>query len=120
MKTKDILNLDLSDHQNRHIIAQALHKIPELQQYTDKQITDSVLEELLFTLCVDHRLFINGLYADVYASNEGIVWRLVVSRLDKKDVRIHCYGVTLFEVLAKGVIMVYSKVKKKRAKMYDS
>ena len=120
MKTKDILNLDLTDRNNRYIIAQVLHKIPELKQYTDKQINEQVLEELLFTLCVDHKLFIDGLYGDAYANNEGIVWRIVISRLDKPTAKIKCYGLTLFEVLAKGVIMVYSKVRKKRAKMYDS
>lgn len=107
MKTKEILQLDCREKENKIIIQKVLSKIGPLSEYSEEKIPLHVLEKTLRKICTKYNVFPKRMAPDVWANSKHIVWCFVAERIkDKKE--IICYGISLYEIMCKAVIACYS------------
>lgn len=114
MKTEQILQLDCRQEENREIVQKVLRKIKPLAKCPEGQdVPFEMLERCLKVICEKYNLFCRELYPDVQAGEKNIVWRSTM--IDLKDLKTIgvAYGCTLYEVLAKTVILVYAQTRKR-------
>lgn len=115
MTTKQVLELDCRIEENRETIQRVLRQIKPLAKCPDgQQIPFSKLERCLKVICNNYNLFVRSLFPDVYASDKDIIWRSVTVDLQTLDEVGVAYGCTLYECIAKTVILLYSKTRKRK------
>lgn len=114
MTTSEIIKLDYREVENRNIIQRVLCKIKPLSKYSGEEVPIAALEKLLFKICNKYHYSVKGIYADCYASDKGIIWRMQMHKLTDFESNISIYGMSIYETLAKSVILLYSKTRKVR------
>lgn len=115
MKTEDILQLDCREKENKKIVQKVLRKIKPLSKCSEEIVPMEMLERVLRIIEKKYGYHIFMIFPDTYSSDDGIIWRAEVSskKTDKISYNKNIYGITFYEVIAKSVIYMYSKVKGK-------
>ena len=113
MTTKQIINLDYREKQNREIIQKVLRQIKPLSRYSDEcEIPFSALEKAITVMCKKYCMRVNQLVPDVWANDEHTIWRIWLINDTNLQTIDTIYGISLYEVFAKTAIRLYSEVKK--------
>lgn len=111
MKTSEILELDYREEKSKSIIQKVLRKIKPLSKYSDDEdIPLDAIENVIRIMSYKYRYRVQ-LSEDVYASNRYGIWQSFIVVDDYTAIK--CYGISIYEALAKTAIYMYSKVKKK-------
>lgn len=118
MRTEDILNLDCRKTENRETLEKYLLKVKPVKKLYDKEgeLTTELLEMAMhgITLHYDFSIAAQGI-RPYYEDGKFIYY--VVDMLRGKKERTWCgcvYGVTMWEVVAKIIIKIYSEIMKER------
>lgn len=114
-KIKELIELDCTDENNLDVLNRELLTIPVIKKHTiGDRVQSEVLERviLLISQKSKNNLRPSAIAADVWTNKKSIVWKTVVACDDKKNIYVGTiYGKTLWEVLAKCVILMYAKLK---------
>lgn len=110
MKIKEILELDYRIKENQEIIQKELNKIKPLSKYQDK-IPLVKIEKCLNVLCNKYNLILVLGFArsevDHMLYGVTIQYKEPIKNIGK------VYGVSIYELLSKAVLLIYSEVKSK-------
>ena len=113
MKTEDILNLDCRKEENKKIIQKVLRKIKPLSKYSDEcEIPLEAIEKLLAVMCKKYCVNIKEITANVLANDKQIIWKATIINENEFALLNYVYGISIYEVLSKSTIYIYTKVKK--------
>ncbi len=116
MKTTEILDLDCRVEENREIIQTVLRQIKPLAKCPEGQdVPFDKLEKCMQVLCRNYEMYPRQIVPDVFAAEKDIVWRFELIDLKNLKVLGKCYGLNLYELMCKAVIMMYV-VSRKRSK----
>lgn len=115
MKTTEILDLDCRVSENREIIQTVLRQIKPLAKCSDEDIPMDKLEKCLQVLCRNYDMYPRQIVPDIMAAEKDIIWRFEVVDLKNLSVLGRCYGLNLYELMCKAVIMLYA-LSRKRSK----
>lgn len=115
MKTTEILDLDCRVSENREIIQTVLRQIKPLAKCSDEDIPMDKLEKCLQVLCRNYDMYPRMIIPDTMAAEKDIIWRFEVVDLKNLSVLGRCYGLNLYELMCKAVIMLYA-LSRKRSK----
>lgn len=116
MKTNEILNLDCRVKENREIIQSVLRQIKPLVKCSDEyDIPIDKLERCLQVLCRNYNMYPRQIVPDVKSAEKGIIWRFEITDLKNLSTLGICYGLNLYELMCKAVIMLYA-ISRKRSK----
>lgn len=107
MKTKEIIELDYRKEENKEIIQKVLKKIKPLSKF-DKTIPLKSLEKCLAKLNIKYNYY-QRIFFD--SQEDYILYHCYIERANKTDIKIDIYGISIYEVLAKTIIYIYSKTK---------
>lgn len=123
LTTKDILNMDCRKEKGYRTIQRALFKIPQIQKAYDKlckeeqeewdfRIPQEILERMLHQLSIRKKYIVMNIQP-FYGKNhdEFVFYTSSVKRITDHVWVGSVYGVTLYEVVCKLVIMIYSDTK---------
>lgn len=114
MTTNEILDLDCRIEENRKIIQKCLRVIKPLAKCKeDKDIPQEKLERAFHVLCRKYDFFPRTIFPDVYAAEKDIIWRVELYDLKNLKSCGVCYGLSLYELICKAVIMAYSLSRKR-------
>lgn len=114
LKMKNIIELDCRISKNKEIIQNELRKIkPFMKCSIEQDIELEKLEKCIRILCRNYDLF-PKVFCDCISSDDGIIWSF--SLVDNKNLNeiAKCYGITLYEVMCKAVIMSYGLTRKRK------
>lgn len=114
MKTADIMQLDCRIPENRETIQKVLRQIKPLAKCPDGQdIPMDKLERCFKVLCERYGYW-STLHPDTNANDKHIVWRLsLFKETERTSSGSNMWGISVYEVLSKAVILMYSKVRRK-------
>lgn len=116
MKTTEILDLDCRVSENREIIQTVLRQIKPLAKCSEEyDIPMDKLEKCLQVLCRNYDMYPRQIVPDIMAAEKDIIWRFEVVDLKNLSVLGKCYGLNLYELMCKAVIMLYA-LSRKRSK----
>lgn len=114
LSTQEILNLDYRVEENRKIIQKCLRVIKPLAKCPeDEDVPQEMLERAFLVICRKYNFFPRTLLPDVYAADKEIIWRVEIHDLTNLKTCGACYGASLYELIAKAVIMAYALSKQK-------
>lgn len=116
MTMNEILNTNYRKEEGRQIIQRALRKIKPLSNYQeDECIPVEMIEKLIWKLSLKYNMRIASIMPDLWASDKGIIWAArVINEENLSDYGKSIYGVSMYEVLAKTALFMYSKRKEIR------
>lgn len=121
MKTEQILNIDCRKEEGKKKINKYLMKIPEVKQRvlcSDKNVSLYVLDDVFKFFCINFNYGTQGIKP--YIENGKFVF--YSSCVMKRYVNENCfgnkwintvYGLDMWEVFAKMIILIYSDMKRK-------
>lgn len=116
MTIKEIINLDYRVEENREKIQRALRKIKPLSNYPEgEEISLEKVEKLVWKLSLRYKMRIRSIMPDLWASDKSIIWvAYIVNEEDLTDYGVRICGITMYEVLAKAALFMYSKRNERR------
>lgn len=113
MTTEQILQLDCREQKNREIIQKVLRKIRPLSKCpVGQDVPFEKLERCMQVLNEKYNLFCRELFPDTHSGDKYVIWRSTIINLSNLDTVGSAYGCTLYEVMAKTVIMLYAYTRK--------
>lgn len=120
MKTDDVLNLDCTSEENKKKLNKFLYNVKPIakQMGSDKtkQVSIKVLEQTLHGICIKYKYSLQHIMP-YYEENKFKFY--IASVMNIKETRTwigNVYGITIWEVLAKTIIKVYSEILKEKEK----
>lgn len=108
MKTKDILNLNFKEEENKNKIKKVLQQIKPLSKYSD-EIPVEILEKVLNKLCVKYNYYLSIF---VEGQENNLYYHITIAHKEK-SITDNFYSMCIYEMLAKSIILIYSKTRKK-------
>lgn len=118
MKTNSLLELDCRDEDNMEVIQEVLRTLKPLSKYSDEELIPlDALEKVIRIMTRKYLVRIRSIMPDIWANRKYDIWRCEVVNDHNLDLIGYVYGVSLYEVMAKAVILIYSKVKKERLEL---
>jgi uncharacterized membrane protein YjdF len=114
--TKEILDLDCREEKNKAIIQKVLRQLKPLSKYSEEEeIPLMAIEKVIKIMSSKYYVRIQALVPDIWVNHDLDIWRgEIINEVDYKQKFI--YGASIYEVLAKAAILIYSGVKKKEYK----
>ncbi len=117
MTTKELLNLDYRNKQNKHIIQKALSNIKPLSKYSDEeQIPFEVIEKFIHLMCYKYQIWIKSISLDSQVNEDYDVLRCEVVDESDLSTKQNIFGMCIYELYAKLVIYLWSEIKKESIK----
>lgn len=113
MTTNEVMNLDCREEKNQKIIQKVLRQIKPLSKYSDEcDIPIEAVEKAISVMCKKYLIGVRDLTPDVLSNSEHTIWRAwIINDTNFKTIEM-VYGVSLYEVLAKTAIRLYTEIKK--------
>lgn len=108
MKIEQILNLDCRKEDSWGVIFESLKKIKPLSKYGDiNDIPFYVIERIIVKLSKKYNMKVRDIILDIYSNDKEALWIAYI--ICDKTLQIETvYGLSLYEVLTKAVIYMYS------------
>lgn len=117
MKITEILDLDCRIKENRETIQKVLKQIKPLAKCPEgNDIPIVKLEKCLQVICRNYALYPREIHPDIDAAEKDIVWRFILIDRNNLTTIGTCYGLTIYELMCKAVIMAYA-LSRKRSKV---
>lgn len=110
MKTEEILNLDCRKEEHEVFLYKFLKKIPYVKSEMDLQKT-RVLEEIIYDMCVWEGYRLQSI--ETIYSTESFRYVAGIKDINGNRWVGNTYGITLWELLAKGIIKIYADMREK-------
>ena len=121
MTTNQILSLDYREKENKKIIQKVLRKIKPLSRYSDEEeIPIEALEKAITVMCKKYDIRIKDISPDIWSADKRIIWRACIISDKNLDMRGNVYGISIYEVLAKSTVKLYSDVRLGIAKVREN
>lgn len=113
MTTNQILNLDYRLEENKKIIQKVLRQIKPLSRCSeDEEIPIEYLEKAITVMSKKYKLRIGSISPDVWTNEKYSIWRsTIISDKNLQTIGI-VWGISMYEVLAKTCIKMYSEIKR--------
>lgn len=109
MTTEQVLGLDMRDEGSKEKLQMVLKKIKPFSK-EDGEVRLELIEKFLLKVCRKYVIKIQYIMPSMLS--DTMYYSLSVKRDDTNEWLGSVYGKTIYEVLAKAAIMLYSKVKK--------
>lgn len=114
MKTKEILELDYSQSENKKIIQKALKKIKPFSKYEDEDVKMCKIEKFIGVAVKKYDLCVRDIsFAGITIDNKCI-YSLHLINESKLQYFDTVYGCELYELIAKAAIYIYSLIKEEK------
>lgn len=111
MTTEQILMLKMDVPGNKEKLQKALRKIKKFEKYDiNTDIPLEKLEHFLWYVCTNYCVVTQWMHASFYGDRLRYTWG--AKRSDTHEWIEDVYGISIYEVVAKLVIMLYSRIKK--------
>lgn len=112
MKTRDIINLDCREYENKRKIQMALRKIKPFSKIDmEKEVSLDKLEKILRLLCNKYKISI-WVAMDLDSADDSIIWHYeIINEYDHK-VLFNVYGLSCYDAISKSVIALYGYTRK--------
>lgn len=109
MTTKQVLQLDCREEENKKIIQKVLCQIKPLSKYSDEyEIPFEMIEKLLTVLSKKYNMRIRQFAPDVWSNKTDTIWSVqVISDVDLQTIGL-VYGLSVYEAFAKTAVLMYS------------
>lgn len=115
MTINEILNANCRKEEGRQIIQKALKKIKPLSKFQDEEVPIEMIEKLVWKLSLKYNMRVKSIMTDLWSSDKGIIWVAhIVNEENLTDYGKPVYGVSMYEVLAKVALFMYSKRNERR------
>lgn len=116
MTTNEIINVNCRKEEGRKIIQRALRKIKPLSSYQDDEdIPVEMIEKLIWKLSLKYNMRVASIMPDLWASDKSIIWTArVINEENLSDYGRSIYGASMYEVLSKAALFMYSKRNERR------
>lgn len=112
MTTNQILNLDCREEENKEIIQKVLRQIKPLSRFSDEEeIPIEALEKAITIMCKKYNIRIRDISPDIWSADKKIIWRANIISDKNLMSRGNVYGISMYEVLAKSAIKLYSEIR---------
>lgn len=111
MTTRELMELDCREDENRRKIQKALRLIKPLSKEED-DVPLEKMERAIKVMCEKYKLWVRELCPDVEAGEKHIVWRAIIIDVTNLKTIGAVYGCTLYEVIAKTTIFIYSETRR--------
>lgn len=111
MKTEDILNLDCRKEESREIIQKALKRIKPLSKYSD-EIPLEAIEKLIGVLVKKYAITVQSINLCFIDEKRSLYYSCGIIENDEHQWLGNCYGITMYELLSKVAIKLYSDIKR--------
>ena len=120
MTTNQILSLDYREEENKKIIQKVLRQIKPLSRYSDEEeIPIEALEIAITVMCKKYDIRIKDISPDIWSADKRIIWRACIISDKNLAMRGNVYGISMYEVLAKSTVKLYSDVRLGIAKVRE-
>lgn len=108
MTMNQLLNLDYREEECKTLIQRYLKKIKPLSKWDDCDVPFEKIEKVITVLSKKYNMRIREFVPDVWSNNEETIWRATL--IDDRNLNQAgiIYGLSLYEVLAKTAIYMYS------------
>lgn len=117
MTTKELLNLDYREDKNKQIIQKALLHIKPLSKFSDDEhVPFEAVEKLIHLICSKYKIWVQNISLDSRANDDYDVSRCVLINEDNLEQIDVVFGMCMYELFAKVVIVLWSEVKKENIK----
>lgn len=113
MTTNQLLELDCREDENQRIVQKALKLIKPLKNEVGI-VPIEKLERAIKVMCEKYDMWVRELCPDVQAGEKHIVWRSSIINVKNLKTIGVVYGCTLYEVVAKTTIFIYSETRKEK------
>lgn len=113
MTTKEVMDLDCREEENKEIIQKVLRQIKPLSRYSDEEeIPFEAIEKAIVVMSKKYNMRVREFMPDVWSNEEHTIWRaILINETNLKTIDM-VFGITLYEVFAKTAIRLYAEVKK--------
>lgn len=113
MTTSQILELDCRIEENKETIQKVLKQIKPLAKCPEgKKIPLQKIERCFKVLCNKYGTYISFMYPDTQSNDKYVIWQCDIRDARKQKIGTS-YGCTFYECIAKAVILIYSKTRRK-------
>lgn len=104
----EILDLDCREAESNEIIQERLKKIKPLAKYKGvEDVPIYKIEKVISVLSKNYNMRISNLVPDVWSNESETIWRSTI--IDDRTLKMSViYGLSLYEILAKTAIYMYS------------
>lgn len=120
MKTEDVLNLDYREEESKNIIQNVLRQLKPLSKYSDEEeVPIDALEKVIRIMTRKYLIRIRSIMPDIWSNKDNDIWRCEIVNDKNLELIKNIYGISLYEVLAKTAILMYSEIKKERLKVRE-
>lgn len=108
MTIKELLDLDCRESESNEIIQGYLKKIKPLAKYKGvEDVPIYKIEKVISVLSKNYNMRVRDFVPDVWSNESETIWRATV--VDDRNLRMSIiYGLSLYEILAKTAIYMYS------------
>lgn len=117
MTTKEVVGLDCTVDENMEILQRVLRQIKPLSKYSE-EVPQWAIEKVIHSMCHKYKLWVKEIAQDPWSNAKFDIWRVTLVEDEKvsewgkiKPV----FGATIYEVLAKTAILIYSMIKSGKA-----
>ena len=118
MTTKDILNLDCREEENKVKVQRVLRQLKPLSKYSEEEdVPLTAIEKAIKIMCYKYQIRVSAIRVDIWSNKKYDIWKAEViddSNLSRVEM---VYGISIYELLAKVAILIYSEIKKERLKV---
>ena len=115
MKTKDLLNLDYRQMENKIKLVKALQMIPPLSRIESEDIDQTHIEKAIHIMCNKYDMFVK-IMQDPKSGDKCDIWCMHIYKMSSLKEVAKIYGVCIDEILIKSAIAIYSEVRRLKKK----
>lgn len=120
MKTEDILNLDCREEKSKKVIQKVLRQLKPLSKYSEEEtIPLEAIEKAIKIMCSKYQVRIIRITPDIWVNKKSDVWRCEIINETNLEILGFTFGISIYEILAKAAILIYSEIKKERLKVRE-
>ena len=117
MTTKELLNIDYRDKQNKQIIQKALLHIKPLSKFSDEEhVPFEAIEKLLHLIGSKYKVWVKDITLDSQSGDDYDVSRAHIINEDNLETMEIVFGMCMYELFAKVAIVLWSEVNKENLK----
>lgn len=109
MTTKEIMELDFRESESHKIMQKALRKIEPLAKCDGEKVPIEKVEKLLFMLQKRYYVETRGVLAS--CTEDQPLYTITVNDVYDNKIIGNVYGITLYEVMSKAVVLIWSNIK---------
>ena len=116
VKMSEILQLDCRIDSNAETVQQILGKIKPFKKYNEKgkKVPLKQLEKAIKQFGKKTDIIVHSLVPDIYSNDSLVIWRCEIINTTNLSKIATVYGCSLYEVMAKATIILYSKAKSRK------